>query len=512
MTKNIVKNNGSEIRRRYAAYELATDYPDDIVEWVRQIRVIRGRPFSFEGREHLVQIMRDKRKDKRIRKGRQTEITEYLLNWLLFKLSKHPGTVGFYCTDIQPHAHIFSNLRLRTFGIEASPKLEQLVPLSKHTTMHQELANGSHLYMDSGWRDFAAVRSVPVDFLAIDEAQSQNIATIGNAKESMSKSPHKESVTVGTGSIEEDSWDEYWKHGDRQHWDKKAQTWIAQEPENANIASFWLNQEDMPWITQAELDQKKIDYSEMQYSNEVRGESYKGMLKPLTEDDIRACFDYSLPIVRGDDVDLRNGDIYTGHDWGGSRRAYTVHTAIQCIDDDAPMFRVLNVVKETDRDDHLQTEHAINFINEYEPKQSVMDGGGDSGQVQDIEKEFGEGVIKCLFGSHPAKKVIDDLDTLNMLKVDRTWAVDQIIGLITKGPKPRWILPGQNTDIDWVIDHYTKMERDYFTNAAGQKMVRYALQSGHNNDAFMSGFYAYLAWFAKHNLTIDAGVASGAFT
>jgi hypothetical protein len=100
---------------------------DDPVQWTEQIRKIQGASFSFADRPYLLPLYRDTNKDIYIVKPRQMEITEYSVNWLLYNLTKNPGTVGLYITDRQDHVSVFSKLRLRNWGIDQSPILKSMI-------------------------------------------------------------------------------------------------------------------------------------------------------------------------------------------------------------------------------------------------------------------------------------------------------------------------------------------------------------------------------------------------
>src|SRR3989442_14949538 len=82
--------------------------PDDPVEWTQKVRILKGGHFSFEEREYLKQIYRDQTKEIYIVKPRQMEITAFALNWLLYPLTKNPGTVGLYLSARQDHVSVFS--------------------------------------------------------------------------------------------------------------------------------------------------------------------------------------------------------------------------------------------------------------------------------------------------------------------------------------------------------------------------------------------------------------------
>src|SRR5690348_6469196 len=119
-----------KLKRELGRVEATKDFPvlsDDVVTWTRQTRKINGKPFSFETRHYLVSLYRDLSKSIYVVKARQMEITEYSINFLLFCLTKNPGTVGLYMADTEDHVKAFSDFRLYTRAIGQSDVLQSLV-------------------------------------------------------------------------------------------------------------------------------------------------------------------------------------------------------------------------------------------------------------------------------------------------------------------------------------------------------------------------------------------------
>lgn len=186
--------------------------------WTESVRFLKGNPWSFAGRPYLHKIYTDESREINIIKPRQMEITELMLNWLLYNLTKHPHTVALYLSDRQDHVSIFSKLRLQSGAIDTSKYLKDMVIPGEHNVTWQPFKNGSHLYMLSAWGDFEAARSIPADFAAVDEMQSVNVEALPVLKESMSKSKFKKILKAGTGSDEGDAWYEEWHIGTQWIW------------------------------------------------------------------------------------------------------------------------------------------------------------------------------------------------------------------------------------------------------------------------------------------------------
>ena len=400
--------------------------PGDIVEWTEQIRMIKGQNFSFAGRPYLPPIYRDTSKEIYIVKPRQMEITEYGVNWLLYNLIMNPSTVGLYLSDRQDHVSVFSKLRLHSWGIDQSSILKSMT--KKGNVSWQPFRNGSHLYMHSAWPDFDKARSIPADFVIVDEIQSTNVEAIPVIKETLSKSRFGRFVGMGTGSDQDDHWWKLWHTGNQQEWDPTLNQWIAKNPSSA-ISSYHLTHYMAPWMPREEIEKKRMAYTPRTFSNEVEGWWHAGASKPLIESDIRALFDQSMSFLLPEDVDKNLGPLYLGVDWGGGTKAFTVVWIWQLLDKNAPQFRLIYLEKINEKSTEKQADTIANLIDAYDIEQGVMDIGGGTRQVEKLEERYAERMIKCSYTARP-EKPFEIIPEENRIVVDRTWAVETIIDLI----------------------------------------------------------------------------------
>jgi hypothetical protein len=131
-------------------------------------------------------------------------------------------------------------------GIEQSETLKSLV--KKGTLSWLPFKNGSRLCIASAWHDFEEARSIPADFVVIDEVQSTNMEAFPVVKETLAKSSFGRLVVCGTGSDEGDQWWKWWHSGNQQEWDPIQQKWIPKNP-TSSISSYHITQNMASWIT-----------------------------------------------------------------------------------------------------------------------------------------------------------------------------------------------------------------------------------------------------------------------
>ena len=506
-------------------YNNRLDLPVDPVEWTKKVRIIKGEPFTFDGRDYLYQPYRDDAKIQYYAKGRQTEFTEFLANKLIFNAWKYPNTVHLYVSDRETHTSKFSNLRIRDWCLKPSEILNKIAPWKKHTATVLPFPNGSIAYFHSAWSGFEEARSVPADFVYLDEIQSTNTEEIDVLKETMGHSKHRNFYGVGTGKIAGSDWHKLYKSGTQYEWDTKSKSWIAKNP-GSEIHSYNIPQTIVPWITAAEIEKKFNTYSRIRFITEVMGQFPKGIDKPLTEDMIKPLFDKNLSFLTPEQLkQQRNlGPVIAGIDWASGGASSTVVFIAQYIDINIPISRAISITKIDDHDIHRISQKVKNLINAYEPDFGIQDAGGNSSGIQDIEHEFGDLITKCSFMTRPADPwKDDDLEARNLIKVDRSYAFEQQIDIIARPhkfkkfpkPVPREQIPYADPQkIEWIIDQYTCVETKTTRLSSGEEHLIYTKPEESQYDGLLANIYKTLAfqlWKKKREFkgTMSTGTLGG---
>jgi hypothetical protein len=478
---------------------------DDPVKWTTQVRMLKGEPFTFNRRDYLLPIYRDVHQNIFVVKGRQVEFTEFAINWLLFHLSKNPFTTGFYSTDTLEKVSSFSNVRLKEQAVRDSLILRDLL-VDDGNVHHVSLTNGSHLYMYSGFKEFKMARGFTIDFGVIDEAQSQELGAINVIEEAQSHSKYRRKLVLGTGALEGGAWFKLWHTGDQKHWDSQAKAWVAKHPENASAASsYHLPQWLVPWIPAEEIEKKRKLYIPRLFTTEVEGWWYKGLSKPLTEQEIRSLFDTSIDFTSPDDIDRSKGPVLMGVDWGGGTQAFTVAWIWQCLDFNIPSFRLLYVTRIDERSTEKQADMIANLVDSYRIDQGIMDAGGGARQVEKLSNRYGNRMMVCTYIERP-EDPIEFVYRENRVLADRTWIIDTVIDLITRRQPhpaipngiPRIAIPAHDEiKVQWLIDNFTCIESESYQTRGGKQYVRYVHPEEQPDDALHACNYAYLAFLRR---------------
>jgi len=479
----------------------------DPVTWTEQTRYVRGSQFRFNRREYLHQIYRDTAQRIFIKKGRQTEMSEWLVNMVLINAWKYPGTVHVYIADRQSHTYKFSNQRMKIEAIKNSELIQKIVSLKNHTTTKMILNNGSIVYFMSAWNGFVEAESVTADFGYVDEIQNMDLINWASFILSMSHSVHKRLYGVGIGTIQGSEWDKLFNNTTMNRWDVKAKAWIPKNP-NKEYSGYQIPQTIVPWITPAEIEKSRREFPPAQFAIHVMGESVKGDAVPLSLTDMKKVLvhgSFTMP----KDVDHSLGPITIGIDVGGGTKAFTVPYIEQWLNTDIPISRLLYTTRITDVDTESQIFKLSNLINQYEPDIGAIDLGGGTRQTQEIENKYGHIIVKCNY-SAPLQTpyVYNKVTSQNLLKVNRTYLLEQIFDQIKTPhmvgnniiPKIQIPFKDKPDEIDWLLNDFTAMFGTYKKASNGQEHIEYDKSPTVTNDALMAkGFSTAAFQLWKYN-------------
>ena len=467
---------------------LHNDLPEDIIGWVEAVRIIKGERFSFGQREYLKQIYRDFTATKYIVKGRQTEFTEYLVNMALYNAWRYPGTVGTYVAPRQSMVTKFSNLRVREWTLKASEKLKEIIPISNHQASQLALPNGSIIYFSSGWAGFEEVRSIPNDFLYLDEMQSMKLEEIDVAVASMDHSKYQWVYGVGTGGEYGSTWFEKWMSGRQYHWKKGA--WVPQNPES-DMASYWIPQHIVPWIGSRKAEDKKKTMTVRRWTTEVLGWWHRGRAKPITEAKVKKCYFLNDSLQTPDEVRPELGDIVVGIDYGGG--FHTVIGFFQAVDENPLSLKLIYVERIPDKKPSAQGERLIRLLNLYAWDYGVQDSGGNMEACMMLEEAFPAKMTKNRYRQDTVNPVHwEKLSGQNLIEIDRTFAIDRVIELIDASEEhgndtnTRFQIPAADMDaVEWIIDQLTCIEAMSVELGTGQRYVKYVKGAESDRDDFL---------------------------
>jgi hypothetical protein len=486
--------------------------PKDPVEWTQNYRVLKGQPFSFQEREYLKPIYGDRASRVIIVKARQMEMTEWAVNWLLYNLTAYPFSVAIYTAPRMDQVSRFSQDRFRR-AILDSPQLRDMIlearklELGESAISRVPFNNGSVCYLVSAWGDFSAIRNIPADFTVVDEGQDVQAEALPVIEESMSHSKHNRELIIGTASVEGSEFCKIWRSSDMKEWDPEGQAWVPQQPGNHSYSGYHISQEVAPWIIVLppnhpnSLAWKRAHYTERRFVNEVLGLFYRGLAKPLIEEDLLACRDLQLTMRESLEPPFVS---YAGIDWGGGEHAFTVIWIM--ARDEKRRWRLIFLRKFDERDPMKQVEIIERLIPLFNVKQAVADIGYGAVQVSELQKKFGARVMGCQYIRRPELPLqLKERDEFGekiaqaIVNADRSFWIETAIQVIKrKDPSgavnPDLVLPWKSqAEIEWLIDQFTCIEMQEQEMVGGKKYHHYTHPEGQPDDALHSFCYSLIA-------------------
>ena len=295
--------------------------------------------------------------------------------------------------------------------------------------------------------------------------------------------------------------------------------WDPKEPRNYARHGYHLSQLQNPRIPLTKKDAVELykvpehfsieakkedpDYTQDEFIRYVLAQFSVGETKPITEEMMYKLVDKTIGFTPSSEVDHSLGPIFVGVDWGGGGR--TVVWVWQLVDENKPIFRLLFAVRLTNKTADEQYETVRNIIEAYDAEQAIVDAGGGTHQVEQLQKHFGSRCLRNIYAQRPGRPIFNSkaerkkLRRDNMFMIDKTYSLDAIVDLIRIKAEnsPRIILPGENfQEIEWIIKQFVNEEIELVKNAAGQQFRRYFTSDGslRPDDALHACNYAYLAW------------------
>ena len=492
----------------------------DPVSWTESRRILKGEPFSFEDRAYLLQPYRDDYPHLIFMKGRQVEMSEFSMNWLLRKLDQFPYTTGLHAFPRATQAQRFSKQRLSA-AIKDSPYIskwndDRNSELMMRKFQKEPLDNGLIPYnfyiLGATWESRKdtvgdASRGTTLDFIVYDERQDHpnDVETV--LGEGASHSKYKHTLTLGTPKLPGIQFDLQWEASNKMYWhvtckkcgreapitmenileteaesgeyyygcpecreplDRQNGRWLETNPQkHPEYHGYHINQLMVPWITANEIMRKKnsVSYPRRRLYNEVLGESYGGDDIPITIAMLEECAqnDYRLGETNGE-------VLFAGIDWGAKSWCYLQNKQHRLID--------LHVSDSTDPRKHVG--EIVRFLSKYKKqvKKIVCDAGPDITRFYSLRDEcraagLTSEVYACYYATPPAKTETQWNEKEGNVTVGRSEAIERVIDEIHDG---KLVLPGHDMNIervDTMVEHFTNIAAEKAETKSGNQFIIY---------------------------------------
>ena len=564
---NLESRKRQAIREAIAVAQYISKVEDDLpdiernfIAWNYQCRpFIKGEPNRLKHLPMMLSISKDLHPFIMLLLARQWGKTTHFASVLAHGASTNNNYDQTYINFEQESLKTFSDNKFRKDVFAEHPLSEYIQGFSKFGSMTKvTLKTNSTIDMITALHNWQHAQGKSNKRIVIDEANDIDWTGWYNLRETQADTMG-DTLIGGIGGYQDTLYHKLWKttnqmeykfdHGepykgyDNMSWrrelekncfndngivyddamdDALAGQWEPQAPKNFSRHGYHLDQLQNPRIPltiedainlykvpiefSIEHKLKDPDYTQSEYRRNVLAEFIQGELKPITEPMMIALFDKNLGLTRADDVDKQKyGRVYVGIDWGGGGK--TIVWIWQCLDNAGPIFRLLHVERIESSDVEEQYQFCKNLIDAYEADKIVVDAGGGTYQVQQLQQRYGPRCVRLNYLARPEKpqpirKELIKLRKENRYTIDRTFSIDRIIDLIKRPyiegdfKSNRIILPGKEFDnIKWVVRQFTAVEGEKAQHkGTGQQYIRYIHKDTEPDDALQACNYAYIAW------------------
>lgn len=280
---------------------------------------IKGKPFSFIGRQHLKKAYDETHQNFIMRTGRQVEKSTTMAGKIINTCLRVPYFNAIYVAPSSKQTRNFSSQKISLF-LNTSPFIQQYYlkpPITIDRVFEKTFLNHSRIQMDYAFYDADTVRGSSGDMLALDEIQDMLVANVPVLEEVISHSEHKIRFYAGTPKAYNSTIEKYWNLSSQTDWvvkcvhcgrwqipgernlkpdalrcascDNKLDTTVGMWINMKNTFSFkglHISQLIVPWKAYGEVWMKYQTYSREQFYNEVLGLPYSTASTPMTEEDL----------------------------------------------------------------------------------------------------------------------------------------------------------------------------------------------------------------------------------
>jgi len=330
---------------------------------------LRGKRLSFDGRPYLEHIYNSTAKRMVLRCSRQVEKTSFLIFSTLHALMTIPHVRILVVTPRNKQARVWVRSRFLPV-LKDSPVIARTLLGIKRNRQLQvfnlQFSNGAEMFVREAFLHADASRGVDADILVCDEYQDLAPNMLPVLEETLSHSPIKRVLLVGTPKSVDNHIEQAFSRSTANEWrvpcpcgnlvllDEKVISsnslicpecqndihpatghWVARNPDSTWADGYWLNHLCVPWVNHPELLEKQQSYNPAAYRNEVLGLPTVLGDHIVTRQQVEACCQDRPMAQRFEDIHPNaRGRLMAGIDWSGGVNSNTILTIGYMTDDD----------------------------------------------------------------------------------------------------------------------------------------------------------------------------------
>ena len=503
-------------------------------------------------------IYRDKHPWIMLLIARQMGKSTYFSNRAGYTMTKKWNSTVLYMTYEDESRSVFSK-KFRSMWRESDILRQFVKGPTIGAVKSVELDTSSVAYLVTHAHQFTHVEGKSTDDQMWDEGPYLDLDFHVKAKEAQSFT-HGSFALGGIGGWVDTIYDKWWKTTDQREWkydnrsfyeDTAGKKWPGQgwrhnlkfdnlglilddylidalkgrwnitRPENSSRHGYHLSQYLAPWIPLSKADAVKLynlppedsiegkleSYPQNDFLRHVKAENITGELKPFPREALYNLCDRNRRFLKPSEVNYDLGNLFLGVDWGGGGR--TVKWIYQVVDEKIPIFILINAKRIETPNVEQQYKEVVEWMDDYEIRQAVVDGGGGSYQVQQLEERYGDKCKKFFYLTRPGEPQAKDSDEerkwsrQNQWQYDKTWLMQRVEDYIKRphleGTQRinRIVWPGEDLEqVEWIIDQFANELTEKAKLSGGGYYTKYYTDDKDRrpDDALHAQNLAIVAW------------------
>lgn len=462
---------------------------------------------------------------------------------VLYTFPRKEQAQRFYNDDTKLRGFMNNSRKVKVGSTEV-PEIEYLRDYTRSQTMGQTtFKHGNQLFLGGAWGDADSLRSITSDCIVFDEIQDLSQRALNNTRESATVSRYNIELGFGTPLLANsefdrmwqksnqqyyhfrcpsceklywlniDNWKRIWKtgftvtcpHCGKDHDKRKAAVggqWIAMRTNDITRVGFHFSQLIHPAHSLENLLRKESEQPRMTFVNEVMGEFYAGLTRPLTFAELMDSSAKPFTTMGMEKMVLPPRQTFMGVDWGGSSSAgEEAEGALTCVCIMEPvengMFRVVFAHKFVETSFDEQVNYISEWIRIFNVKECVADIGFGHVQVYQLQCEWGDRVKGCYYTGGQAKSMYSYNKDKQLITVDRNGTLEVVYDELANA---RWQFPYREPEkVEWLVEHCTNVEIETrLTGGMARKVFNKPYRR--RNDGLMALNYARIAYqFQRSN-------------
>ncbi len=340
--------------------------PINILDWIEVARPTVGKIVrNFDLSPFLRDIYEDNSPNIMIVAGRQTYKTTLCTDFIANYATANPRSEVCLVTDNEAHLSAVSKQRLRIETFLQNPILRQFLRHDRANIGEISLNNDSVIYLVTDEGEYKKVEGKSLGLLMLDEAQYQDVQFLTKAMYSLFQT-HGRILILGIGGEAGSEYHKLWARSDQREWiyddplwreklefdasgrivnknlaQVLAGRWVSQNPKNTQFRSYHLPQSIYPNIpltirdahelyninSEFSIEHQRRYTPKSIYESHVLGDFYKAIGRPLTPEDVQACYIPYIGLLNAQEVreiKVTYGNqvrVYMGVDYGSGPSA-----------------------------------------------------------------------------------------------------------------------------------------------------------------------------------------------